>query len=149
MEKLPEKWSVERTPENYKQVNEWASVAYGEQLSESTGYVYCVNGIVGPIYNSWYLAISGYTIFTNSQFMQLVYNPWKQAQNSDGWVKCSVRNPDKDNKDYKYIVFDPKDISDDKIVIAFYWPIKGEWTNDYGEIIHPTHWRELPAPPKD
>ena len=67
-------------------------------------------------------------------------------KNSDGWVKCSERNPDKGGK---YNIIDPNDICYDKRGSAFYYMYDKSWEDGAGNEIHPTHWRELPAPPKD
>lgn len=82
MEKLPERWAVERTPENYKQVNEWANANLhcGPYFNEqgtviSDGYINCS------------LDNDEHELLTSDQFMRLLYNPWKQSQNLDGWVK--------------------------------------------------------------
>lgn len=80
MEKLPERWAVERTPENYEKVNGWANanLPYPPYFHEH-GFVQSdgnVNGSLGL-----------FELITSAQFMRLLYNPWKQAQNGKASIE--------------------------------------------------------------
>lgn len=87
MEKLPERWAVERTPENYKQVNEWAKVVIYKGIITNREIFNCTGGYLhsdGAVYKK---VCYDYMLLSSSQFMQLVYNPWKQAQNGKASIE--------------------------------------------------------------
>ena len=62
-------------------------------------------------------------------------------KNSDGWVKCSEMLP---NESRLYLTF-----FDGRVDIQYYKSESKRFNHPYLETITTTHWRELPAPPKD
>lgn len=145
MGKLPEKWAVERTPDNYKQVNEWAnSLLRSSEIgfTDRNGFIVYCNKYEEPFWEPDHNI--NYPLLTSDQFMQLAYNPWKQAQNSDGWVKCSERLPDYGER--VLCMHQSFGVQIGWIMNPKIWAFSNGLHQLFDSV---THWRELPAPPKD
>lgn len=68
------------------------------------------------------------------------------CQDEDRWVPVSER---KEIKGGYYLVVDTNSLPNQRrYALAFYRNHNGIWVEENGDIIHPTHYKPLPNPPK-
>ena len=167
MEKLPEKWAVKRTADNYKQVNDIdyddlfndAAIILVREGQASTSLLQrklklgynragrimeqlIQDGIVsGEICNRKLNITTGKQL---CEHLKIEYKSedWQKEQNSDGWVKCSERLPDYGER--VLCMHQSFGVQIGWIMNPKIWAFSNGLHQLFDSV---THWRELPAPP--
>ena len=76
LDELPELWYTDGTDE----ANEWGEEMQGLSTCRCNIFKYIGWNKTRPIWNNYTALFLGYTYITPSEFLRLVYEPWKESQ---------------------------------------------------------------------